>query len=70
MKISFGLWIGWFVFLFVIDFFVPYRLLQNVPRMSGSFLFWIIWVVVAIVSMFIVFLRWREDVPHQKEVQR
>ena len=68
MKTSFGLWIGWFVFLFVIDFFVPYKLLEDVPRVSGSFLFWIIWIVIAIISMFIIFLRWREDAPKHDEV--
>jgi hypothetical protein len=54
------IWLGWFVFLFVIDFWVPFSVLTGVPKMTGSFLFWIIWICVAIVSMFMIFLRWRE----------
>jgi len=61
MSRSFGVWVGWFIFLLIVDFLVPFQMLKNVPRVSGSFLFWIIWVVVAIISMFFIFLRWRED---------
>jgi len=61
MNRSFGVWVGWFIFLLIIDILVPFQMLKNVPRVSGSFLFWIIWVVVAIISMFFIFLRWRED---------
>ena len=61
MNKSFGVWVGWFIFLLIVDFLVPFQMLKNVPRVSGSFLFWIIWVVVAIISMFFIFLRWRED---------
>jgi hypothetical protein len=53
-------WLAWFVFLFLVDFFVPFRLLAEVPSVAGSFLFWILWVVAAIASMFVIFLRWRE----------
>jgi hypothetical protein len=61
MNKSFGVWVGWFIFLLIVDFLVPFQMLKNVPRVGGSFLFWIIWVVVAIISMFFIFLRWRED---------
>lgn len=53
-------WIAWFLFLFVLDFFVPFIWLKNVPKITGSFLFWIIWITIAIVSMFLMILRWRE----------
>ncbi len=61
MKTVFKAWACWFLFLIAINFYVPYRLLHNVPRMSGSFLFWIVWILVAIVSMFVIFLRWRDE---------
>ena len=53
-------WIAWFLFLFLLDFLVPFIWLKNVPRITGSFLFWILWITVAIGSMFLIFLRWRE----------
>jgi hypothetical protein len=60
-KVFYG-WVCWFVFLFILDFTIPFYLLKNVPTVMGSFLFWVIWMLVAIASMFIIFLRWREDV--------
>ncbi len=60
MGKSFFYWGCWFVFLFLIDFFVPFFLLTDVPKLRGSFFFWIAWIVVAIVSMFIMFLKWQE----------
>ncbi len=61
MNIIIWAWAGWFLLLIAIDFYVPYRLLQDVPGISGSFLFWTIWILVAIASMFVMFLRWRDD---------
>lgn len=58
-------WIAWFLFLFLLDFFVPFVWLKNVPKIAGSFLFWILWITVAMGSMFMIFLRWRE--PRQGE---
>ena len=54
-------WIGWFLFLFLLDFLTPFYYLKEIPRLSGSFLFWIIWILVAIVSMFVMFLQWRDN---------
>jgi len=61
MQKSFFYWGCWFVFLFLIDFIVPFFLLADVPKLWGSFLFWIAWILVAIASMFIIFLNWQED---------
>jgi drug/metabolite transporter (DMT)-like permease len=61
MQKSFVLWVIWFVFLFILDFFIPFFLLTDVPALKGSFLFWIIWILVAVVSMFIMFLPWQEN---------
>ena len=61
MQKSFVFWVIWFVFLFILDFFVPFFVLTDVPALKGSFLFWIVWIVVAIVSMFIMFLNWQES---------
>ncbi len=61
MKRSFWIWVLWFSFLFTLDFIVPFSVLSDIPRLSGSFLFWIVWIIVAITSMFIIVIRWRED---------
>ena len=61
MGRSFWGWVTWFVFLLVLDFIIPFKILRDFPTMMASFLFWVLWVVVAIVSMFIIFLRWQED---------
>jgi uncharacterized membrane protein YhaH (DUF805 family) len=61
MIASFWRWIGWFLCLFLLDFLIPFRYLREIPRLSGSFLFWIIWILVAIASMFVMFLRWRDN---------
>ena len=53
-------WIGWFVFLFILDFVVPYQVLDRVPRLSGSFLFWTVWGLAAIGSMWLMVRGWRE----------
>lgn len=53
-------WIAWFLFLFLLDFVVPFVWLKNVPKITGSFLFWILWIIVAMGSMFFIFLRWQE----------
>ena len=60
MQKSLALWITWFVFLLLLNFYLPFVVLVDVPNLSGSFLFWVIWVIVAIVSMFIIFLKWRD----------
>ena len=60
MQKSLVLWITWFVFLLLLNFYLPFVVLVEVPNLSGSFLFWVIWVIVAIVSMFIIFLKWRD----------
>ena len=54
------MWLIWFLFLFLVDFLVPFNWLSQVQKVTGAFLFWIIWTLVAIVSMFIIFLGWRE----------
>ena len=61
MIAAFWWWIGWFLFLFLLDFLIPFYYLSKIPRLSGSFLFWIIWILVAIVSMFVMFLQWRDN---------
>ncbi len=61
MQKSFVLWVIWFVFLFILDFFIPFFLLKDVPALKGSFLFWMVWILVAVVSMFIMFLPWQEN---------
>ena len=53
-------WVCWFIFLFIVDFTIPFHALKEVQTVSGSFLFWIIWMAVAIVSMFAIFLKWGE----------
>jgi len=53
-------WLIWFLFLFLVDFIVPFAWLSTIQKVTGAFLFWIIWTLVAIVSMFVIFLRWRE----------
>ena len=60
MTKGFWGWLGWFVFLFILDFWLPFTVLSRVPKITGSFLFWIVWGVVAIASMFIIFAKWRE----------
>jgi hypothetical protein len=57
---SFWGWIAWFLFLLLLDFVVPFVWLKNVPKITGSYLFWILWIAVGIGSMFLIFLRWRE----------
>jgi hypothetical protein len=54
------LWLIWFLFLFVVDFLVPFTWLSQVQKITGALLFWIIWTLVAIISMFVIFLGWRE----------
>jgi uncharacterized membrane protein YhaH (DUF805 family) len=61
MSPSFWWWIGWFLFLFVLDFLIPFQYLMKVPTLSGSFLFWIIWILAAIASIFVMVLRWRDN---------
>jgi hypothetical protein len=65
-KVLWG-WIGWFIFLFVLDFVIPFRFLNAYPRVSGSFLFWTIWVLVAMASMFLMFTRWIDPEKNRKE---
>ncbi|MBW1994198.1 MAG: hypothetical protein JRH18_03860 [Deltaproteobacteria bacterium] len=60
MDKLFWAWCFWFVFLFIIDFILPFSLLKDIPKLTGSFLFWVIWIVVAIISMFLIFLRWHD----------
>lgn len=60
MSKAFWGWVCWFIFLFVVDFIIPFHTLKGVRQVQGSFLFWIIWIAIAIVSMFAIFLRWRE----------
>jgi len=63
MKKSFWLWVGWFVFLLLVNFILPFTLLAKVALIKGSFLFWLLWAGVAVVSMFMMFLPWREGKP-------
>jgi len=46
-KVFWG-WVAWFLFLFVLDFTIPFLGLKDVPKVTGSFLFWILWILVAI----------------------
>jgi uncharacterized membrane protein YhaH (DUF805 family) len=70
MSPSFWWWIGWFLFLFLLDFLIPFQYLMKVPRLSGSFLFWIIWILVAIASIFVMVLRWRDnEKTSEKDIQ-
>jgi len=61
MRKSLWCWTGWFLFLLLLDFTLPFVYLKQIPTVMGSFLFWLIWIVVAIISMFIMFLRWQDD---------
>jgi drug/metabolite transporter (DMT)-like permease len=61
MGKTFWFWVGWFLFLFCLDFFIPFYLLKNIPKLTGSFIFWVIWIFVAIISMFAIFLKWQEN---------
>ncbi|GLI32954.1 hypothetical protein [Desulforhabdus amnigena] len=67
MRKSFGAWVSWFVFLIALDFVVPFCVLKDIPKITGSFLFWVVWILVAIVSMFLIFLRWQEDKDENSE---
>lgn len=53
-------WVAWFFFLLLLDFIIPFFWLKDIPKITGSFLFWTLWVSVAIGSMFLIILRWRE----------
>jgi uncharacterized membrane protein YhaH (DUF805 family) len=61
MKRAFWAWLSWFVFLFVVDFVIPFLFLGEVKLVTGSFLFWTVWILVAIISMFIIVSRWRDS---------
>lgn len=60
MKRSFRGWLGWFIFLLVLDLVIPWAVLSSMPKTTGALLFWPIWVFVAIISCFILFLKWKE----------
>jgi hypothetical protein len=60
MKRAFWVWLSWFLFLFIVDFVIPFRFLNNVKRVTGSFLFWIVWILVAIISMFVIVNKWKD----------
>ncbi len=60
MGKRFWAWAGWFLFLFVVDFSVPFLFFRGIPTLAGSFLFWVVWTLVAMASMFAIFLPWRE----------
>lgn len=66
MRKSFWCWTSWFLFLFLLDFTLPFAFLKKIPTVMGSFLFWLIWIVVAVISMFIMFLPWQDN-ESQKE---
>jgi hypothetical protein len=53
-------WVSWFVFLFLLDFIIPFKFLNDVPKLTGSFLFWVVWIVVAIISIFSIILQWQD----------
>ena len=54
MSKAFWKWVAWFLFLFVLEFTVPFLLLKDIPKMTGSFLFWLLWVIAAMGSMFFI----------------
>lgn len=60
MDKRFRAWAGWFLFLFVVDFSVPFLFLRDISTLAGSFLFWVVWAMVAMASMFAIFLPWRK----------
>lgn len=60
MGSSFWGWVCWFLFLFILDFFIPFYVLQDFPMLEGSFAFWLTWIIVAIASMFVIFHRWQD----------
>ena len=60
MKRSFWVWVGWFIFLLVLDLVIPWAVLSSVPRTTGALLFWPIWALAAIVSCFMLFLNWKK----------
>jgi uncharacterized membrane protein YhaH (DUF805 family) len=61
MKRAFWAWLFWFVFLFIVDFVIPFRFLSDVKLITGSFLFWIAWIVAALISMFMIVNKWRDS---------
>lgn len=61
MKRAFWAWLSWFVFLFIVDFVIPFRFLSDVKLVMGSFLFWIVWILLALISMFIIVSKWRDS---------
>lgn len=67
MDKVFWTWVAWFIFLFALDFTIPFFVLKGVPKVTGSFLFWTLWIVVATVSMFLIFLKWRENHGNNEE---
>lgn len=67
MDKVFWAWVAWFIFLFALDFTIPFFVLKGVPKVTGSFLFWTLWIVVATVSMFLIFLKWRENHGNNEE---
>ncbi len=60
VKKAFRGWLGWFVFLLVLDLVIPWVVLSDVPKASGALLFWPLWALVAVISCFIHFLNWKE----------
>jgi hypothetical protein len=61
MGKSFWAWVSWFVFLFLLDFIIPFEFLKDTPKLSGSFLFWLLWIIAAIVSIFSITLQWQDN---------
>jgi len=61
MGKSFWGWTGWFGFLFLLDFIIPFKFFNDVPKLTGSFLFWVIWIVVAIISIFSIIFQWQDN---------
>ena len=60
LKRGFRWWLGWFIFLLVLDLVIPWTVLSSVSKTTGALLFWPIWALIAIISCFILFLKWKE----------
>jgi len=60
VRRSFWVWLGWFIFLLVLDLVIPWVVLSSAPKTSGALLFWPVWALVAIISCFMLFLKWKE----------
>ncbi len=50
---------SWFLIIIIMNYTIPYTILENVEKFKGAFLFWSLLSIVAIISMFVLMSRWR-----------